>query len=75
MYKLGLEKAEEPEINCQHPLDYTESKGIPENICFVDYIKAFDFVNHNKVWKILKEMGIQDHLSPEKLVCGSKRDC
>ena len=31
-------------------------------LCFVDYIKAFDCVDHNKLWKILKEMGITDHL-------------
>ena len=31
--------------------------------CFIDYAKAFDFVNHNKLWKILKEMGIPDHLT------------
>ena len=30
--------------------------------CFIDYAKAFDCVDHNKLWKILKEMGIQDHL-------------
>ena len=30
--------------------------------CFVDYAKAFDCVDHNKLWKILKEMGIKDHL-------------
>ena len=29
--------------------------------CFIDYIKAFDFVDHNKLWKILKEIGIPDH--------------
>ena len=32
-------------------------------LCFVDYIKAFDCVDHNKLWKILKEMGIPDHLT------------
>ena len=32
-------------------------------LCFVDYAKAFDSVDHNKLWKILKEMGIQDHLT------------
>ena len=38
--------------------------------CFIDYAKAFDCVDHNKLWKILKEMGIPDHyLPPEKLVC------
>ena len=31
--------------------------------CFIDYVKAFDFVDHNKLWKILKEMGIPDHLT------------
>ena len=31
--------------------------------CFIDYTKAFDYVDHNKVWKILKEMGLQDHLT------------
>ena len=31
--------------------------------CFTDYAKAFDCVNHNKLWKILKEMGIPDHLT------------
>ena len=30
--------------------------------CFIDYVKAFDCVDHNKLWKILKEMGIPDHL-------------
>ena len=32
-------------------------------LCFIDYAKAFDCVNHNKLWKILKEMGIPDHLT------------
>ena len=33
------------------------------SICFIDYAKAFDCVDHNKLWKILQEMGIPDHLS------------
>ena len=50
--------------NCQHLLDHGKSKGIPENIyCFIDYAKAFDCVDHNKLQKILKEMGISDHLT------------
>ena len=50
--------------NCQHPLDHRKSKRIPEkNICFIDYTKTFDCVDHNKLWKILQEMGIQDHLT------------
>ena len=31
--------------------------------CFIDYVKAFDCVDHNKLWKILQEMGIPDHLT------------
>ena len=39
-------------------------------LCFIDYAKAFDCVDHNKLWKILKEMGIPDHLTClEKSVC------
>ena len=50
--------------NCQHPLDYGKSKRVPEKhlFQFIDYAKAFDCVDHNKFWKILKEMGIPDHL-------------
>ena len=64
MYKLGLEKVEEPEI--QLPT-FTGSWRKQENsrniyFCFIDYAKAFDCVDHNKLWKILKEMGIPDNL-------------
>ena len=40
--------------------------------CFIDYAKAFDSVDHSKLWKSLQEMGIQDHLPPEKSVCRSR---
>ena len=42
-----------------------KARGFPEIIyfCFLDYAKAFDFVDHDKSWKILKEMGIPDHLT------------
>ena len=42
-----------------------KAKEFQKNIyfCFIDYAKAFDFVDHNKLWKILKEMGIPDHLA------------
>ena len=65
MYKRDLEKAEEPESNCQHLLDHRESKGILGNIyfCFIAYAKDFDCVDHNKLCNILEEMGIPDHLS------------
>ena len=62
MFKLDLQKTEEPEINCQHPLDHQESKRVPEKyLCFITYAKALDCVDHNKLWKILQEMGIPDY--------------
>ena len=66
MFKLVLEKAEEPEIKL---LTYAGSskkaREFQKNIyfCFIDYAKAFDCVDHNKLWKILKEMGIAGHLT------------
>ena len=39
-----------------------KAREFQKNICFIDYAKAVDFVNHNKLWKILQEMGIPDHL-------------
>ena len=46
-------------------MDYQKSKRVKKKIylCFIDYAKAFDCVDHNKLWKILKEMGIPDHLT------------
>ena len=46
-------------------MDHQKSKIFQKNIyfCFIDYAKAFDCVDDNKWWKILKEMGIQDHLT------------
>src|SRR5574340_1512853 len=51
--------------NCQYPLDHGKSKEFQKNIyfCFIDYAKAFDCVDHNQLWKILKEMGIPDPLT------------
>ena len=50
--------------NYQHLLDHRKNKGIPKKkICFIDYAKEFYCVDHNKLWKILKEMGIPDHLT------------
>ena len=40
-----------------------KAREFQKNICFIDYAKAFDCVDHNKLWKILKEMGILDHLT------------
>ena len=65
MFKLVLEKAEEPEIKLPTSAGSSKNKRVPENIyfCFIEYAKAFDCVDHNKLWKILKEMGIPDHLN------------
>ena len=65
MFKLVLEKAEEQRSICQYLLDHGKSKRVPEKhlFCFIDYAKAFDCVDHNKLWKILREMGIPDHLT------------
>ena len=65
MFKLDLEKAEEPEIKLEHLLDHPKSRELWKNIyfCFIDYAKAFDCVDQNKLWKILKEMGVPDHLT------------
>ena len=48
-----------------------KARGFQKNIyfCFVDYAKAFDCVNHNKLWKILKEMGTPDHLTLSRETC------
>ena len=51
--------------NYQHPLDHRKSKGIPEKniyFCFTDYTNAFNCVDHSKLWKILQDTGIPDHL-------------
>ena len=66
MFKLVLEKAEEPEIKLPTSAGSwkkQESSRKNINFCFIDYGKAFDCVDHNKLWKILKEMGIPDHLT------------
>ena len=65
MLKLVLEKAEEPEIKLLTSAGSLKNQEYQKNIyfCFIDYAKAFDCVDHNKLWKILKEMGIADHLT------------
>ena len=65
MFKLVLEKAEEPEIKLPTSAGSWKKKEFQKNIyfCFIDYAKAFDCVDSNKLWKILKEMGIPGHLT------------
>ena len=73
MFKLVLEKAEEAEIKLPTSAGSSKKqKSSRKNIyfwlsiekhLFIDYAKAFDCVDHNKLWKMLKEMGIPDHLT------------
>ena len=66
MFKLHLKKAEEPETELPTFAGSMEkAREYQKNtyFCFIDYAKAFDCVDHNKLQKILKEMGIPDHLT------------
>ena len=65
MFKLDLEKAEEPEIKSPTSAGSSKEQQFQKNIyfCFIDYAKVFYCVDHNKLWKILKEIGIPDHLT------------
>ena len=66
MVKLVLEKTEEPEIKLPTSAgSWKKQESSSKNIyfCFIDYAKAFDCVDPNKLWKILKDMGIPDHLT------------
>ena len=64
MFKLVLEKEETDQIAKIHWI-IEKAIEFQKNIyfCFIDYTKAFNCVDHNKLWKILKEMGIPDHLT------------
>ena len=61
MFKRDLEKAQEPETK----LPTSKARELQKSIyfCFIDYAKAFDYVDHSKLWKILKEIWIPDHLT------------
>ena len=82
MFKLDLEKTEEPEITLPTSIGSSKKKesaicvhlSLPSfffflkqkkqfQFCFLDYAKAFDCVDHNKLWKTLQEMGIPDYLT------------
>ena len=71
MFKLVLEKAEEPDIKLATSVgswkkqESSRKNKTKQNIyfCFIDCAKAFDCVDHNKLWTFLKEMGIPDHLT------------
>ena len=65
MFKLVLEKAEEPEVKLPTSTGSLKKQESSRKIifCITDYAKAFDCVDHHKLWKILQEKGISDHLT------------
>ena len=72
MFKLVLEKAKEPEIKMPTSAGSWKKEESSRKIsmCLIDYVKAFNCVDHNKLWKILKTLRIPD-LPLEKSVCMS----
>ena len=67
MFTLDLEKAEELEIKLPTYVGSSKKEESSKKkiyFCFIDHTKAFDCVDHNKLWKILKEMGL-----PDQLIC------
>ena len=62
---MVLEKAEEPEIKLPKSAGSSKKQEFQKNnyFCFINYAKPFDYVDHNKLWKILKAIGIPDHLT------------
>ena len=67
MFRLDLEKAEEPEIKLPTSVGSLKKQGNSKKkkiyFCFIEYVKVFDYVDCNKLWKIFQEMGRPDHLS------------
>ena len=63
MFKLDLQKTEKPETKLPTSVGSQKKQGNSrKNICFIDYTNTFDCVDHNELWKILKETGIPNHL-------------
>ena len=69
--EVDLEKTEEPEIKLSISLGSLKKQELQKNnyFCFIDYAKAFDCVNHNKLWKILQEIKIPDQLPASWEIC------
>ena len=63
MYKMDLENSEEPAIKLPTSIGSSKKLEFQKYFCFIASAKAFDCVDHNKLLKILKEMGIPDHLT------------
>ena len=78
MFKLDLEKAEETETKLPTSVGSQKKQEFQKNIyfCFIDYAKAFDCVDHNKLWKILRDRNTRPPDLPlEKSVCKSRSNC
>ena len=71
MFMLDLEKAEAPDIKLPTAMGSLKKWEFQKNIyfCFIDYAKAFDCVNHYKLWKVLKEIGIPTTLPASWEIC------
>ena len=70
MFKLDFKKAEEAEIKLPIPIGSQEKQENSKNkFCLIDYTKAFDYVDHNKLWEILKGMGYQTTLPASCKIC------
>ena len=66
MFKVNIEKVEEPEVKLSTSAGSSkkqESARKTSTSALLTYAKALDYVNHNELWKILKEVGIPDHLT------------
>ena len=63
MFKLVFKKAEKQEIKLPTSTEFSKQQESQKNIyfCFIDYAKAFECMDHNKLWKILQELGVLDH--------------
>ena len=76
MFKLDLEKAKTTDQIANIHWIIKKAREFQKNIyfCFIDYANAFDCVDHNKLWKILKEMGIPEHLTclPRNMFSGQE---
>ena len=72
MYKLDLENAEEPGIKLPTSVGSEKPREFQKNICFIDYTKAFDCVDHNKLENSSTDGNRPPSLPPEKSVCRSR---
>ena len=73
MFKLDLEKAEQPEIKLPTFVGSSKKQEFQKNICFIDYVKAFDCVDDSKLWNILRDGNTRPpDLPSEKSVCRSR---